>query len=221
MVALISQAKLNSLNIDTVERAIVLAALALRTAVVGIDNVNTANDRIKITTEEKGLNQVNLKLNIFLPINSYRVNKFGGKIIYALEEFEIEPIDLELSLNLTVSPSPTQASFGIPVYQNLPQTFETYLYYYASILYASLEDNRNEIIRITPRDTSFFRSEVQLRIILPIDAKKWALGNNLIDSVHRVVTTDYVGVSEFVILAESLSFLFNSTTLSNNHILTN
>jgi hypothetical protein len=219
MVALISQAKLNSLNIDTVEKAIVFSALALRTAIVGTTNLNTTNDKIRITTEAKGLNQTLLKLNIFLPFDSYQVNKFGGKIIYWLKEFETEPINLELSLNLSVTSSSSSIPV-IPIYPNLPRNFETYLYYYASILYASLEDNRNQVIRIIPRDDNLDGSEVQLRIILPIDAKKWALGHNLVESVDRV-TDSYIDVSEFVTLSSSLSILSNSTLLTNDYILVN
>lgn len=219
MVNLISQTKLDRLNIDTVERAIVLSALALRTAIVGSNNTNTTNNKVKITTEEKGINEVRLKLDILLPFDAYRFTQLGGIMLYAITAFNVPVVNLENSLYLDVTPS-VEVSPVIPDYPSSLKTFESYLYYYASILYGSLETNRNQVVRITPKSENFDGSEVRLQIYLPLDAKKWSLGNNLVESVARV-TDSYLDTSEFNLSVSSLSILTQSTLLTNNALLVN
>jgi hypothetical protein len=219
MVDLISQAKLNRLNVDSIERAIVLSALALRTAIIGLDDEDNAYDKVEITTIERGKNVLLLNLDITLPLDSFLLTDNGGSILYSIKELDVPITSLENTLNLNTNPSSLQVPV-LPILPDFVDTFEKYLYYYASILYASVEETRNQIIRISLQDNNDDGLEVQLKITLPLDAKKWSLGHNLVESVNRV-TNSYIDASDFVILSTTLSTLSNSTFLANNHILVN
>lgn len=218
MVNLISSLKLQNLNIDTVERAIVFAALVLRTAIVGQNNLNSTNNKIKITTEAKGKKEIKLKLDVLLPIDSYKLSNYGNPI-YAIKSFETIDINLDEIINYAISPSFTQYPI-IPDFPFFINDFETYLFYYASILLISLEDNRNETIKITPKDTNFDGSEIRLQINLFLNVKKWFLGNNLIECVNRIAS-DYVDVSNFNYLLTTISTLNQNILLTNNQTLEN
>jgi hypothetical protein len=219
MVALISQAKLEQLNIDSIERAIVLSALALRASIVGLNDEDEAYDKVEITTVNRGKNELHLNLDITLPLSVSSLANFGGSILSSIDELVSEVTSLESTLNLTITDSLSQSPM-IPEYPSSINTFEQYFYYYVSVLYASLNETRNQIIRIVLVDNNDEGSEVNVKIILPLDANKFALGHNLVEAVDRVTST-YIDASNYFIPSNTLSTLSNSTFLNNSHTLIN
>jgi hypothetical protein len=219
MVTLISPTNLERLNIDSIERAIVLSALALRTAITGLDDEAEAHDKVEITTVSRAKNELYLNLNVTLPLNPLLLATFGGSILSSIEELDAKINDLESTFRIVTYPSLFQVP-TIPEYPSSISTFEQYFYYYASILYASLDEIRNQTVKIAIVDNNDEGLEVSTRITLPLDANKFALGHNLVESVDRV-TDSYIDASSYVILSSVSSILSNNTFLDNSHILVN
>ena len=102
----------------------------------------------------------------------------------------------------------------IPDYnQTIVNTFERYLFYYSSILWASLENKRNKIVnfKFNPNGT------IKLDLAIPFDINRWLLGDNYINSVSRVVDTYLIPETSNNIL----SVLTNEQLLNNDFLLTN
>ena len=74
MVALLSKTEIQSLNIDTVEKALVFAALVLRAALVGEDNANAADLAVSINLSATNESEGTLNLEIYIPYTAYGLN---------------------------------------------------------------------------------------------------------------------------------------------------
>jgi hypothetical protein len=220
MVKLVSQSKLESLHIDTIERAIVFSSLALKAAIVGVDGTNFTDKRIQVNVLQKGKNELVLKLFASLPLDTYLNNSYGGNFAFAIKLFDVPELDIESLINPMI-PHSNPISPMIPAYPNFVKNLETYLCYYALMLSASLSDNRNEVIKIVLQEENFKGSAVKFDITLPLDAKKWVLGNNLISCVKRVVELYQANISEFNIFPAYASILNENVTLNNNLLLGN
>lgn len=221
MVGLISQASINNFSIDTVERAIVFSALVLQLAIGKTTNNEELLDEFSLKIEPNGTNNLNLKIDAYLPINASDYARYGGNIYRSLVEYQTDSFDIQQNLSLTVNPSTVQvpAMIDFP-HSTFKATFETYLYFYSSVLLASIDNKRNEVVTIKPGVDSSGES-VRVKVILPLNIEKWALGNNYIESVERIVTTNYKSWDASTLNFGTVSILDNNTILNNNVILTN
>ena len=213
MVNLITKAEIEALNIDTVERAIAFAALALRAAIVGRTEFDPNQDRdVLIDIVANRDNTTSLSIDVLLPFDGYSFYSQGGSIIENIQTLPNALLNLDNQLDFTVEPS-IESLPEIPNYDDsIINTFERYLFYYSSILWASLENKRNKIVnfRFNPEGT------IKLDLAIPIELNKWLLGDNYINSVLRV--TDNYQLPE---TSNILSILTNEQLLNNDLLLTN
>ncbi len=215
MVALIPKAEIEALNIDTVERAIAFSALALRAAIVGRTEFDANEDRdVLIDIVANRDNTTSLAINALLPFDNYNFYTQGGLIIENIQSLSNAFLYLDNNqLDFTTEPS-TESLPEIPDYnQTLVNTFERYLFYYSSILWASLENKRNKIVnfRFNPDGT------IKLELAIPFDINKWLLGDNYINSVLRIVDTYLMPETS----KNVLNVLTNDQLLNNDLLLTN
>ena len=86
------------------------------------------------------------------------------------------------------------------------------MFYYSSILWASLENKRNKIVnfRFNPDGT------IKLDLAIPIDINRWLLGDNYISSTLRVVDTYLIPE-----ISNILNILTNEQLLNNDLLLVN
>ena len=214
MVNLITKAEIEALNIDTVERAIAFSALALRAAIVGRTEFDANEDRdVLIDIVANRDNTTSLAINALLPFDNYNFYTQGGSIIENIQSLSNAFLYLDNNqLDFTTEPS-TESLPEIPDYnQTLVNTFERYLFYYSSILWASLENKRNKIVNFRFNPDGI----IKLELAIPIDLNKWLLGDNYINSVLRVVDSYQVPETSNI-----LSQLTNDQILNNDLLLTN
>ena len=219
MVALIPKAEIEALNIDTVERAIAFSALALRAAIVGRTEFDANEDRdVLIDIVANRDNTTSLAINALLPFDNYNFYTQGGLIIENIQSLSNAFLYLDNNqLDFTTEPS-TESLPEIPDYnQTLVNTFERYLFYYSSILWASLENKRNKIVnfRFNPDGT------IKLELAIPFDINKWLLGDNYINSVLRVVDSYQLLDDTTEETSNILSILTNDQILNNDLLLVN
>ena len=220
MVTLITKSQINSLNIDTIERALVFASLALRLAIAVTGDKSDLISKVRITTTRSGRTNTNLRLDVTLPFDAQTFTKKGGLILPSIVTLPIETINLTNQLNFTVDESDSIEPI-IPDYDTATiNTFEKYFIYYALILSASLIGNRNDVVEITPRADGFDGAEIRVKITLPLNASKWLSGKNFIDSVERVTDT-YQAEFTFEDKNNLISILDNNALLTNSTLLVN
>ena len=218
MVNLITKAAKQALNIDSVERAIVFGTLALRAAIVGNSEFDANEDRdvlIDIVTNRD--NTTSLAIDVLLPFDNYNFYTQGGSIIENIQTLPNALLNLPDEFDFTTKPS-TEPLPEIPDYdRTIVNTFERYLFHYASILWASLENKRNKIVsfRFNPEGT------IKLDLAIPFDINKWLLGDNYINSVLRVVDSYQLLDDTTEETSNILSRLTNDQILNNDRLLTN
>ncbi len=106
MVNLITKAEIEALNIDTVERAIAFAALALRAAIVGRTEFDPDEDKdvlIDIVTNRD--NTTSLSIDVLLPFDGYSFYAQGGSIMENIQTLPNALLSLSNQFNFTVQPS--------------------------------------------------------------------------------------------------------------------
>ena len=189
MVTLLSKTKIQSLNIDTVEKALVFGVLGLRAALIGRNNSNTVDSAVSIKVLRRNELEGNLNLEVYLPYNDYKLNTTGGQLLDSILEYSSNVPSLETEINLASIPS--TSGLVIPDYdENLITSFEKYLIYYSQILWASVPDKRNNAVSLNFLGNQE-SSQVWLSINLPLDLNKWLLGSNYLDALINVVS-EYV-----------------------------
>ena len=185
MVALLPKAQIESLNIDTVEKAIVFGSLALRAALVGNDNANAEDLTVVIGVRATGEATAILSLDLTLPYDSYGFNTSGGLLLDSVQELTSNSLTLDSDLNLSSQPS--DSGLTIPDYpENLISSFEQYLLYYATILWASVANKRDSAISLTLLGNQE-ASQIFIKVALPLDLDAWLLGGNYLNSISPVV----------------------------------
>ena len=185
MVALLPKAEIESRNIDTVEKAIVFGSLALRAALVGNDSANAEDRTVVIGVRATGETSSVLSLDLTLPYDSYEFNVSGGLLLDSVQELTSNAAALNSDLNLSSEPS--DSGLVIPDYpENLISSFEQYLLYYATILWASVANKRDSTISLTLLGNQE-ESQLLIRIALPLDLDAWLLGGNYLNSISTVV----------------------------------
>ena len=225
MVALIPKTEIEALNIDSVERAIVFAALALKAAIVGADNSNNKSRDVGLNVSINRDNTSDLDIDTLLSFNAYKFYTEGGNLIDNVIEFSAITPDLSNQLNYSVTSSiPSIPS--IPDFdENSIDTFEKYLLYYSFVLLASIEDKNDKIVTISFLKGSPEQAKLKLNISIPIDVDKWLLGDNYLNSVIRVVTEYQSPVIIPVIEPQPaenvLGILTNEALLTNEILLVN
>ena len=186
MVALLSKTEIQSLNVDTVEKALVFAALVLSAALVGSDNANAADLAVSINVAATSETEGTLNLEIYIPYTAYGLNTSGGQLLDNVIEYSSNAPNLLLDLNL--ASVPTTSGLTIPDYDGTTITsFEKYLVYYAQILWASVankQDNRISLSFFSNQD----QPQVWIAVNLPFNLNQWLLGGNYLDAVSTVVT---------------------------------
>ena len=225
MVALIPKTEIEALNIDTVERAIVFAALALRAAIVGADNSNNKSRDVGLNVVINRDNSSDLDIDALLSFDAYKFYTEGGNLIDNVIEFSAITPDLSTQLNYTVNSSIPSLPI-IPEYDDsIINTFEKYLLYYSFVLLASIEDKNNKIVTISFLKGSPEQAKLKLNVSIPIDLDKWLLGDNYLNSVIRVVTNYQAPVIIPVIEPQPtenvLGILTNQDLLTNEILLVN
>ena len=189
MVALMPKSQIQGFNIDTVEKALVFGALALRAALVGSDNSNAENLAISLNVSAIDETTGNLNLEIYLPYTAYGLNTNGGQLLDSILEYTSNSPNLEADLNL--ASTPTSSGLIIPDYDDTAITsFEKYLVYYAQILWASVANKRTNAISFNFLGNQD-NPQVWITVNLPLDLNQWLLGSNYLDAISTVVT-DYV-----------------------------
>lgn len=213
MTQLPSKSYINSLNIDSVKRAIVFAGLGLKLAEdVGLKSPDTS---IEINPK---VDRINSSISIVaeIPYLSRFYHGSGGQLLGNLRTTTPTTTGIiEDLIYFDVKPSESLIP-EIPDFPIIIQTFEGYLIHYSFILWASLSEYFSKIINfrfIEATENEY--PKVQLNIALPIDFKKWLLGDNYINSVQRVVSEYQVPDSNV------LSLLTNNQSLTNEILLVN
>ena len=185
MVALLPKTQIESFNIDTVEKAIVFGSLALRAALVGNDNANAEDRTVVIGVRATGETSSVLSLDLTLPYDSYEFNTNGGLLLDSVQELTSNAATLDSDLNLSSDPS--NLDLVIPDYpENLISSFEQYLLYYSTILWASVANKRDSTISLTLLGNQE-ESQLLIRVALPLDLDAWLLGGNYLNSISTVV----------------------------------
>ena len=185
MVALLPKTQIESFNIDTVEKAIVFGALALRAALVGRDNSHAEDRTVVIGVRATGETSSILSLELSLPYDSYGFNTSGGLLLDSIQELTSNATALDSDLNLSSQPS--QSDLAIPDYpETIINTFEQYLLYYCNILWASVANKRDSTISFTLLGNQE-ESQLLIRVALPLDLDAWLLGGNYLNSISTVV----------------------------------
>ncbi len=213
MTRLPSKDYINSLNIDSVERAIMFAGYGLK---LSEEESSLSTD----TAIEFNLKVDRISSSVLMTVEiAYYLDDYlytGGNLLESIRAITprgTSNIELYIDFDVQPSESPTPK---IPDFPNSINSLEHYLVYYSFILWASLPTDFSKIINFT-----FLEGEdggypkVQLNIALPINFKKWLLGDNYINSVVRVV--DKYQVSD----GNVLSLLSNEQLLTNETLLTN
>lgn len=186
MVALIPKSQIQGFNVDTVEKALVFGALALRAALVGSDNSNAEDLAVSINVSAIDRVLGNLNLEIYLPYTAYGLNTNGGQLLGSILEYDSHASNLENDLNLGSLPS--LSGLTIPDYDDSVITsFEKYLVYYAQILWASVANKRDNAISLTFLGNQD-NSQVLISLNLPLDLNQWLLGGNYLNAISTVVT---------------------------------
>ncbi len=216
MVALIPKAEIEALNIDTVERAIVFAGLALRAAIVGADNSNNQSREITLNTRVSRDNTVTLTISATLSFDSYNFHTLGGDLLGNLGEVEATTEDLSRAFNFEVKPSiPNTPS--IPDYpEEEITTFEKYLLFYSLILFASVDEFRNDYVKLSFLSGTKGDAQLKLNLAIPIQLSSWLLGDNYINSTLRIVEAYNAPT-----LGKVKSILTNAEILTNEILLIN
>ena len=185
MVALLPKTQIESFNIDTVEKAIVFASLALRAALVGNDNANAEDRTVVIGVRATGETTSILSLDLTLPYDSYEFNISGGLLLNSVQELTSNVATLDSDLDLNSEPS--QSELTIPDYpETTINTWEKYLLYYCQILWASVANKRDSTISFTLLGNQD-EPQIFIRVVLPLDLDAWLLGNNYLNSISTVV----------------------------------
>ena len=219
MVALIPFAEIEALNIDTVERAIVFAALALRAAIVGADNSNNQSREVTINSRVNRDNTVTLSITAYLLFNAYNFYGSGGNLVDNIIEFSTVENDLSVKLDFVVEPS-NPINPVIPDYpENTITTFEQYLLYYSLILFASLSEKRNNFVKLSFLGGIKGDAQLKLTLAIPIQLDSWLLGDNYVNSTQRLVDSYTVPIEESQTEEETDSNLRG--ILTNEDLLTN
>ena len=189
MVALIPKAEIEALNIDTVERAIVFAALALRAAIVGANNSNNKSREVTLNSRVNRDNTVTLSIGATLLFNAYQFYADGGDLISNILEFSTVENELSGQLDFETSPSDPPD----PVIPDYPEdkilSFEQYLLYYSLILFASLDEKRNSYVNLSFLVGSKGDAQLKLSLAIPINLNTWLLGDNYINATQRIVNS--------------------------------
>ncbi len=226
MVALLPKTIINNLRIDTVERAIVFAALALRAAIIGTDNSNSKSRDVTLNIRINRDNTANLDIDISLAFNGYDFYVQAGNLIDNIINFDTVSIDLESQFNFTVSPTLPSIP-RIPDYDETKiDSFEKYFLYYIFVLLASIEDKNNKVIQISFLQGIPGNAKIKIDCAIPIDLNNWLLGDNYINSVLRVVDSYQAPTITPIINPEpstgnTLGLLTNSDLLTNEQLLIN
>ena len=184
MVALLTKTEIESLNIDTVEKALVFGALFLRAALVGSDDGNADNFNAALNVSAVSDTEGNLNLELYIPYSAYQLNAKGGQLLDAVGEYSSNSPNLLLELSL--ESLPTSSGLVIPDYpETIITTVEKYLVYYAQILWASVANKRSGPISLTFLGN---QEEPQLLISvnLPLNLDAWLNGNNYLDAISTV-----------------------------------
>ena len=185
MVALLTKTEIQSLYIDTVEKALVFGALVLRAALVGSDDANADNLNAALNLSAVSDTEGNLNLEIYIPYSAYILNSKGGKLLDAVGEYQSNSPNLLLDLSL--ESLPTSSGLVIPDYpESEINTVEKYLVYYAQILWASVANKRSDVIALTFLGN---QDEPQLLISvnLPLNLDNWLNGFGYLNSISTVV----------------------------------
>lgn len=214
MTALPSKSYIDSLNIDSVERAIVFAGLCLKLAEdVGLKSPDTS---IQINPKVDRVNSA-ISITAEIPYLSRFYHGSGGKLIDNLKLRLPTAVGvIEDFIYFNVQPSEVLTP-PIPPYPFRVETFEQYLVHYSFILWASLPEDFSKIINFRFIEATEEESpKVQLNIALPINFRQWLLGDNYINSVSRVVDSYQTPEEDKV-----LSLLTNQQLLTNTQLLVN
>lgn len=236
---LLPKEQMQSLNIDTVERAIVFGALCLE--IMEQSGLNNPETEIGI---EPIVDRRNTSFSISgtFSLDTAKYYKNGGLIFRNLAPEErpiITPLDITIApltypfqlitlvSKWNIKPS-NSLEPAIPDYPNSFRYFEQYLLYYFFVYWASIgvsysreislelvieETEETELIELKKHKISF-------SINLPVNFETWFLGGNYINSVERVLDTYRVPDLENFRL-EGLSRLTNVHRLTNLERLTN
>lgn len=135
MVQLISQPVINSLNIDTVERAIIFATLALQKAIATASNNFLLRQKVKLKLKSDRDNNIQAVIDVILPFDFSLFSKYGGNLLRGIIPFDLGDVTILRSDFTFSNVNPT-----IPITYTLPinsaiVNFEQYLFFYTAILF--------------------------------------------------------------------------------------
>ncbi len=222
MVLLLPKNTIDNFNIDTVERAIVFAALCLE---IGEQNsLNSFSTSIEISPVISRTDSY-LAIGFSCPLNSDNYSKSGGGLF--LNNIVTQEIDENSNIAefidfKDISSSNTDLVF--PSYPNTFINFEQYLIWYFFIYWASLETKFNKNISFDlsteqNEDTGIKSYSLSLDLQLAIDLDIWLLGGNYIQSIKHTLTA--YKVPNFEQYSGASNILTNETLLDNNQLLDN
>lgn len=211
MTILIDKATREILNIDTLERGIIMSLLLLRNAAnaEGKDGAYFNSVRISTSVRQSGETyQANLNATAKIPYHSNLALLSGMNLIRNLKPLT----------TLTVTPSfrplsPTPNAPLLPLEPAYVNNLERYLVWASKILAASL------LPAIDRVKMSFFEEDpkepsVSLEYSLPIDWKIYLLTNNLLEA-SKVTVSSYLNDLDFDAIPSASNLLGNQSLVGN------
>lgn len=217
MVNIISQADIDSFNIDTVERSIVFGAMALQTAISQVPDNQILRSKVRLRLVAKGKSDLKLQIDVRLPFEPRFANKYGGKFFHGVSFFDVGSVRLSVADFNSISVQPTPNAPTLPRQRGFGH-FERYFYYYCETLFLSLTNNRNEYISIVPTN-NYEGPELKIKVLFPVDTSG-VNDFNLIEVVPPIVTNpvtpNNTPTSNNIIISGPLT---NSQILTNNTII--
>jgi len=235
MVTIFSPEKFNSLNIDSVERAIVFSGMVLQAACAHYDlilppeNKETGEfvstgliDKVTLRFRRVDKNQIYLVIKALIPYSPYEASRNGGFSFSSVKNIVQTHTGLNYPYNLspnlfnfpTLPSNPLEPVLPVVDY-NLLDSFEKYYLYHVLMLLASLDENRNEVVTWNFDATSLDVSEIDTQVVLPLNIKAWASGANNILAVKRV-TNNYDVNGAFDFNPNFISLLDDGVLLDDN-----
>ncbi len=219
MARLIPKSDIQSLNIDTVERAIIFAGLCLEIAQQY--NIFSPATEIEINPIVNRTDSY-LSLSFSCPLDSPKYTRRGGGLfLNSLQTTEPTSTNIVLDFIIFQIKPTANLALELPDYPESFTSFEQYLTYYFFIYWASLDSKYSRTVKFNllsdiNTDTGIKEYSIEIDLKLPIDLNTWLLGNNYIESVKHTLTS-YV-VPDYPI---TLSELTNDLLLTNEVLLAN
>jgi hypothetical protein len=212
MTSPIDKTTLNTLNIDTLERSIVLALLLLRNACTSESKDSKYYNAVKISTNVRSLGntyQATFNATAKIPYQSNLALLEGMNLIENIKEIS--------QVRVTPQFAPLTPIPNAPSLPNQPfslNTLEQYLVWSSQILINVLLPTVN-VIKMNFFEDDPSEPSLIIECSLPIDWGKYMLTNNLIEAT-KLIASNYLNPNESTTILMGNQGLINNLALVGN-----